>query len=84
MLSRAAGTVLGALVFAGVAAVVPRPGGLIAVVALCGALIPVAARHFAALTAVITALVLALLMVGGEPGPPGTGSARPCWPAPSC
>ncbi|WP_330437014.1 FUSC family protein [Streptomyces griseoaurantiacus] len=68
VLSRAAGTVLGALVFAGVAAVVPRPGGLIAVVALCGALIPVAARHFAALTAVITALVLALLMVGGEPG----------------
>jgi uncharacterized membrane protein YccC len=68
VLSRAAGTVLGAVVFAGVAALVPRPGGLIAVVALCGALIPVAARHFAAQTAVITVLVLALLMVGGEPG----------------
>jgi uncharacterized membrane protein YccC len=36
-------------------------------VALCGALIPVATRHFAAQTAVVTVLVLALVMVGGEP-----------------
>ncbi|MCW7943148.1 membrane protein [Streptomyces hygroscopicus] len=68
VLCRAAGTVLGAVVFAALAAVVPRPGGLIATVALCGALIPVAMRHFAAQTAVVTALVLALVMVGGEPG----------------
>ncbi|MFJ5027838.1 FUSC family protein [Streptomyces sp. NPDC088560] len=67
VLCRAAGTVLGALVFAGFAAVLPRPAGLIALVAVCGALVPVATRHFAALTAVVTVLVLALVMVGGEP-----------------
>ncbi|MFC9908365.1 FUSC family protein [Streptomyces sp. NPDC127197] len=67
VLNRAAGTVLGALVFAGFAAVLPRPEGLIALVAVSGALIPVATRHFAAQTAVVTVLVLALVMVGGEP-----------------
>ncbi|MFJ3668544.1 FUSC family protein [Streptomyces sp. NPDC090106] len=67
VLCRAAGTVLGALVFAGFAAVLPRPGGLVALVAVCGALIPVATRHFAAQTAAVTVLVLALVMVGGEP-----------------
>ncbi|WP_406416894.1 FUSC family protein [Streptomyces sp. NBC_01614] len=67
VLCRAAGTVLGALLFAGFAAVLPRPDGLIALVALSGALIPVATRHFAAQTAVVTVLVLALVMVGGEP-----------------
>ncbi|MFC3576238.1 FUSC family protein [Streptomyces yaanensis] len=67
VLCRAAGTVLGAVIFAGLAAVVPRPAGLVAIVALCGALIPAATRHFAAQTAVVTVLVLALVMVGGEP-----------------
>ncbi|MFC5956082.1 FUSC family protein [Streptomyces pratens] len=67
VLNRAAGTVLGALLFAGFAAVLPRPEVLIALVAVSGALIPVAARHFAAQTTVITVLVLALVMVGGEP-----------------
>ncbi|MGW3204981.1 FUSC family protein [Streptomyces sp. NPDC001135] len=67
VLCRAAGTVLGAVVFAGFAAVLPRPGGLIALVAVSGALIPVATRHFAAQTAVVTVLVLSLVMVGGEP-----------------
>ncbi|MGW4301282.1 FUSC family protein [Streptomyces sp. NPDC004646] len=67
VLCRAAGTVLGALVFAGFAAVLPRPFGLIALVAVCGALLPVSTRHFAALTAVVTVLVLALIMIGGEP-----------------
>ncbi|MEV6739823.1 FUSC family protein [Streptomyces sp. NPDC051104] len=66
VLCRAAGTVLGAVVFAALAAVVPRPAGLVTIVALCGALIPVATRHFAAQTAVVTVLVLALVMVGGE------------------
>ncbi|MFI2199397.1 FUSC family protein [Streptomyces sp. NPDC020192] len=66
VLCRAAGTVLGALVFAGFAALLPRPAGLIALVAVCGALVPVATRHFAALTAVVTVLVLALVMVGGD------------------
>ncbi|MFF5102378.1 FUSC family protein [Streptomyces sp. NPDC000134] len=67
VLCRAAGTVLGALVFAALAAVLPRPAGLVVLVALAGALIPVATRHFAAQTAVVTVLVLALVMVGGEP-----------------
>ncbi|MFI1505943.1 FUSC family protein [Streptomyces sp. NPDC020597] len=67
VLCRAAGTVFGALLFAGFAAVLPRPEGLVALVAVCGALIPVATRHFAAQTAVATVLVLALVMVGGEP-----------------
>jgi uncharacterized membrane protein YccC len=67
VLCRALGTVLGAILFAGLAALLPRPAGLIAVVAVCGALIPVATRHFAAQTAVVTVLVLALVMVGGEP-----------------
>ncbi|MFG2678016.1 FUSC family protein [Streptomyces sp. NPDC048392] len=67
VLCRAAGTVLGALLFAGFAAVLPRPEGLVLLVAVCGALVPVAARHFAAQTTVVTVLVLALVMVGGEP-----------------
>ncbi|MFH7340989.1 FUSC family protein [Streptomyces sp. KHY 26] len=67
VLCRAAGTVLGALAFAGLAALLPRPAGLIALVTVCGALVPVATRHFAAQTAVVTVLVLALVMAGGEP-----------------
>ncbi|MFF9039344.1 FUSC family protein [Streptomyces sp. NPDC014892] len=67
VLCRAAGTVFGAVLFAGFAAVLPRPEGLIALVAVSGALIPVATRHFAAQTAVVTVLVLALVMVGGDP-----------------
>ncbi|MET8474728.1 FUSC family protein [Streptomyces sp. NPDC004856] len=66
-LCRAAGTVSGAVLFAGLAAVLPDPLGLVALVAACGALIPVATRHFAAQTAVVTVLVLSLVMVGGEP-----------------
>ncbi|KUN86768.1 FUSC family protein [Streptomyces griseoruber] len=67
VLCRAAGTVLGALLFAAFAAVLPRPEGLVALVAVCGALVPVSTRHFAAQTAVVTVLVLSLVMVGGEP-----------------
>ncbi|WP_333778720.1 FUSC family protein, partial [Streptomyces sp. IBSBF 3136] len=66
VLARAAGTVLGALVFAVFAALLPRPEGLIVLVAVCGALVPVSTRNFAALTTVCTVLVLALVMVGGE------------------
>ncbi|MET8137389.1 FUSC family protein [Streptomyces sp. NPDC005251] len=67
VLCRAAGTVLGAVAFAGLALLLPRPEGFVALVAVSGALIPVATRHFAAQTAVVTVLVLALVMVGGEP-----------------
>ncbi|MGW1985109.1 FUSC family protein [Streptomyces collinus] len=66
VLARAAGTVLGALVFAVFAALLPRPEGLVVLVAVCGALVPVSTRNFAALTTVCTVLVLALVMVGGE------------------
>ncbi|MER5405204.1 FUSC family protein [Streptomyces sp. NPDC002769] len=66
VICRAAGTVLGAVAFAGFAALLPRPAGLVVLVAVCGALIPVATRHFAAQTAVVTVLVLSLVMVGGE------------------
>ncbi|NEB75292.1 FUSC family protein, partial [Streptomyces sp. SID14478] len=68
VLCRSAGTVAGAVLFAGLAAFLPQPAGLVALVALCGALIPVAVRHFAAQTAVVTVLVLSLVMAGGEPG----------------
>uniref|UniRef100_UPI002A832561 FUSC family protein n=1 Tax=Streptomyces sp. CRN 30 TaxID=3075613 RepID=UPI002A832561 len=67
VLSRAAGTVLGAAVFAGCAALLPWPTGLVALVAVSGALIPVALRHFAAMTAVATVIVLALVDLGGSP-----------------
>ncbi|MFD5816019.1 FUSC family protein [Streptomyces sp. NPDC127038] len=67
VLCRAAGTVLGAIAFAGLALVLPSPEGFVALVAVSGALIPVATRHFAAQTAVVTVLVLALVMAGGEP-----------------
>ncbi|MET9929169.1 MULTISPECIES: FUSC family protein [unclassified Streptomyces] len=77
VLSRAAGTVVGAAVFAGFfalvagvsAAGVSVAGPLVAVaaVAVCGTLIPVATRHFAAQTAVVTVLVLSLVLLAGEP-----------------
>ncbi|MEV5609220.1 FUSC family protein [Streptomyces sp. NPDC052225] len=66
VLCRAAGTVAGAAAFAALSCLL-APDGLIVLVALCGALIPVSTRHFAAQTAVITVLVLSLVMVGGEP-----------------
>ncbi|MFF2849318.1 FUSC family protein [Streptomyces sp. NPDC058001] len=67
VLCRALGTLLGAGLFAGLAALLPSPYGIVGVVAVAGALIPVATRHFAAQTAVVTVLVLGLVLVGGEP-----------------
>ncbi|MFF2475774.1 FUSC family protein [Streptomyces sp. NPDC058066] len=67
VLCRAFGTVFGAAIFAGLAALLPGPAGPVALVVLGGALIPVATRHFAAQTAVVTVFVLSLVMVGGEP-----------------
>ncbi|MFJ9637519.1 FUSC family protein [Streptomyces sp. NPDC101178] len=86
VLSRAAGTVAGAAVFAGFLALagasvagvsvagvsvagvsVAQPLVAVAAVAVCGALIPVATRHFAAQTAVVTVLVLSLVLLAGEP-----------------
>ncbi|MCX4646138.1 MULTISPECIES: FUSC family protein [unclassified Streptomyces] len=67
VLCRAFGTVFGAALFAGLAALLPGPAGPVALVVLGGALIPVGTRHFAAQTAVVTVFVLSLVMVGGEP-----------------
>ncbi|MFI1226677.1 MULTISPECIES: FUSC family protein [unclassified Streptomyces] len=67
VLCRAAGTVVGAAVFAGCFAVVAGPWAAVVAVSLCGALIPVATRHFAAQTAVVTVLVLSLVLLAGEP-----------------
>ncbi|MFE9247461.1 FUSC family protein [Streptomyces sp. NPDC007088] len=70
-LCRVAGTLVGAALFALLVTVlrpVPLPGaaGLVALVAVCGALIPLGMRHFAVQTAVVTVLVLALVGLGGE------------------
>ncbi|MEV7316671.1 FUSC family protein [Streptomyces microflavus] len=67
VLSRVAGTVGGAAAFAGFFALVSGPLPAVAAVAVCGALIPVATRHFAAQTAVVTVLVLSLVVLAGEP-----------------
>ncbi|MFD6281893.1 FUSC family protein [Streptomyces sp. NPDC060209] len=64
---RAVGTVAGAAAFGVVAMLVSGPFALVATVALCGALLPVATRHFAVQTAVVTVLVLSLVLLGGEP-----------------
>ncbi|MCX3060240.1 FUSC family protein, partial [Streptomyces beihaiensis] len=66
VLCRAAGTIAGAGLFALLGVLLPRPFGLVALVAVCGGLLPVATRHFAAQTAVITVLVLSLVMAAGE------------------
>ncbi|MGW1818711.1 FUSC family protein [Streptomyces sp. NPDC002125] len=67
VLCRAVGTVVGAAVFGLLALTVSGPWPLFAAVTLCGALLPVATRHFAVQTAVVTVLVLSLVMLGGEP-----------------
>ncbi|WP_299538191.1 FUSC family protein [uncultured Streptomyces sp.] len=67
VLCRAAGTVVGALVFGVLIGPLPAPVPAVAAVAVCGALIPFATRHFAAQTAVVTVLVLSLVLLSGEP-----------------
>lgn len=66
---RALGTVVGAGVFAVLALALTEAGqpAAVAVVGACGALLPVATRHFAAQTVVVTALVLSLVLMYGEP-----------------
>ncbi|MFC5902152.1 FUSC family protein [Streptomyces zhihengii] len=68
---RALGTVVGAVLCAGLLATGPGPEATTATVAVCGALVPFATRHFAAQTAVVTVLVLCLVALAGEP--PATG-----------
>ncbi|RPK34485.1 FUSC family protein [Streptomyces sp. ADI93-02] len=67
VMCRAVGTAVGAAVFGALALLASGHLPLVAAVALCGALLPVATRHFAVQTAVVTVLVLSLVVLGGEP-----------------
>ncbi|MBB4951352.1 putative membrane protein YccC [Kitasatospora gansuensis] len=68
VVNRCAGTALGVLLFAAL----PTRGAELAAVTLAGALIPLAGRHFAAQTAVITVTVLAFVSLGGDTRASGT------------
>ncbi|GLW56005.1 FUSC family protein [Kitasatospora phosalacinea] len=68
VVNRFAGTVAGVLLVAALAPAPPGPWWPVAAVAATGALIPVAQRHFAAQTAVITVTVLAFVTTGGDHG----------------
>ncbi|GGX88438.1 FUSC family protein [Streptomyces minutiscleroticus] len=71
VVSRVAGTVLAITGYLALDALLPSTAAALTAAALGGALIPVAARHFAYLTAALTAIVLALAGVGGTVGAPG-------------
>lgn len=66
VVNRCAGTALGVMIFAGLAAVGDGAGWPVAAVLVTGALIPVATRHFAFQTAVITVMVLSFLHAAGD------------------
>ncbi|MFD7735640.1 FUSC family protein, partial [Kitasatospora phosalacinea] len=68
VVNRFAGTVAGVLLVAALTPALPGPWWPVAAVAATGALIPVAQRHFAAQTAVITVTVLAFVTTGGDHG----------------
>ncbi|WP_143686838.1 FUSC family protein [Streptomyces sp. TLI_171] len=68
VVNRFAGTVAGVVLVAVSAPLLPEPWWPVGAVAVAGALIPVAQRHFAAQTAVITVTVLAFVTVGGDHG----------------
>ncbi|MFF4344416.1 FUSC family protein [Kitasatospora sp. NPDC001540] len=68
VVNRFAGTVAGVLLVAALGPALPDPWWPVAAVAATGALIPVAQRHFAAQTAVITVTVLAFVTTGGDHG----------------
>ncbi|MEW1721959.1 FUSC family protein [Streptomyces sp. NPDC093109] len=67
VVNRVAGTATGVLVFTLATTLLGGTGGLLALVVVAGALIPVAAtRHFGFQTAVITLLVLSFVSAGGD------------------
>ncbi|MFJ1756448.1 FUSC family protein [Kitasatospora sp. NPDC088134] len=68
VVNRFVGTVAGVLLVGGLLPVLPAPWWPVGAVGVAGALIPVAQRHFAAQTAVITVTVLAFVTVGGDRG----------------
>ncbi|MER7707058.1 FUSC family protein [Kitasatospora sp. NPDC097605] len=73
--SRAVGTVLGVAVTAAVLALAVDPCALVAIAALCVALLPYAtAAHYGLNTVVMTPMALVLLQLGGQDG------AAETWP----
>lgn len=69
VVNRFVGTALGVLVFAGIAAGAAAFGGTwwpAVLACVAGALVPVASRHYALQTGVVTALVLSFVWVGGD------------------
>lgn len=65
--SRFVGTAAGVLLFAGLASQLTGAWWPVLVAGSCGALMPVATRHFALQTAVVTVLVLSVALLGGDP-----------------
>jgi uncharacterized membrane protein YccC len=72
VVNRFVGTAAGVLVFSALAAVSGGDWWPAVVAVVCGALVPVAIRHFALSTAVITVLVLSFVYVGGDHEAAGT------------
>lgn len=72
VVNRFAGTAVGVLLFAAL----PTGVAELAAVTVAGALIPLAARHFAAQTAVITVTVLSFVSLGGDTGDTGASGSR--------
>ncbi|MFJ5234651.1 FUSC family protein [Kitasatospora sp. NPDC088391] len=68
VVNRFVGTAAGVLLVGVLLPVLPEPWWPVGAVAVAGALIPVAQRHFAAQTAAITVTVLAFVTVGGDRG----------------
>ncbi|MEV8097587.1 FUSC family protein [Kitasatospora sp. NPDC085879] len=66
VVSRFAGTAAGVLAFVPLAGLLTGPWWPAAAVALGGALVPLAVRHFALQTAVVTVTVLTFVSVGGD------------------
>ncbi|GAB2814591.1 FUSC family protein [Streptomyces daliensis] len=66
VVNRVAGTAVGVLLFAGLTAVAEGPWWPVVVAGAAGALIPVATRHFALQTTVVTLMVLAFLFTAGD------------------
>ncbi|WP_328955443.1 FUSC family protein [Kitasatospora purpeofusca] len=67
--SRSVGTVLGVAVTAAVLSLAPGPWALVAIAALCVALLPYAtAAHYGLNTVVMTPMALVLLQLGGQDG----------------
>ncbi|GAA2497637.1 FUSC family protein [Streptomyces thermolineatus] len=66
VVTRFAGTALGVLAFTVLIAVPAGPWWPVVLAVAAGALVPVAVRHFAALTAVVTVLVLSFVHIAGD------------------